>query len=80
MNKQEQRLREAIRKELIRLVREQDLKEMTGTGAVAPFQSPYAFQGNSAQNKKKRKSTAEKSTFKVVQGRDDEETSSMNYK
>lgn len=66
-------------KHLLKPLFEEELEEMTGTGAVAPFQSPYAFQGTSAANKRKRKASAETAGYEVVQGRDDEEARSMRY-
>jgi hypothetical protein len=42
------------------------LKEITGTSAVAPFRTPYAFQGSSEQNRAKRYATAAKSTYSRV--------------
>lgn len=61
-------------------VTKEGLKEMTGTGAVAPFQTPFAFQGSSSQNKAKRRKSAETAGYKAVVGKDDEEKSSMKYK
>ena len=50
-------IREAIRKEL---------DEMTTTGAVAGFETPHAFAGKSAKNKKRIKDIAEKLGWKLT--------------
>ena len=47
-------------RELIREVIRKELDEMTTTGAVAGFETPHAFAGKSAKNKKRIKDIAEK--------------------
>ena len=48
---------DALRKYIRELV-DDELEEMTGTGAVDGFGTPFAFQGDSEANKKKRKASA----------------------
>jgi hypothetical protein len=62
-------LRELIEDEL------EDLDEMSTTGGVAGFATPYAFQGKSPANKRKRRETASQAGYTVVKS--DEEDRGM---
>lgn len=42
------------------------LTEISTTGGVAGYETPFAFQGNKKKNKKKRKESAEKSGYMIV--------------
>ena len=53
-------------RELIREVIRKELEEMTTTGAVAGFETPRAFAGKSAKNKKRIKDIAEKLGWKLT--------------
>ena len=53
-------------RELIREVIRKELEEMTTTGAVAGFETPHAFAGKSAKNKKRIKDIAEKLGWKLT--------------
>jgi|GEM_PF-4409119 hypothetical protein len=53
-------------RELIREVIRRELDEMTATGAVAGFETPHAFAGKSAKNKKRIKDIAEKLGWKLT--------------
>ena len=53
-------------RELIREVIRKELDEMTVTGAVAGYETPNAFRGKSAKNKKRIKDIAEKLGWKLT--------------
>ncbi len=53
-------------RELVREVIRKELDEMTTTGAVAGYETPRAFRGKSAKNKKKIKDIAEKLGWKLT--------------
>ena len=53
-------------RELVREVIRKELDEMTTTGAVAGYETPNAFRGKSAKNKKKIKDIAEKLGWKLT--------------
>ena len=53
-------------RELIREVIRRELDEMTTTGAVAGFETPRAFAGKSAKNKKRIKDIAERLGWKLT--------------
>ena len=52
----ESRLRELI-KSVLRELQEEELEEITVTGNVAGYNTPFAFSGNKGKNKKKEVST-----------------------
>ena len=54
-------------RELIREVIRKELEEMTTTGAVAGFETPRAFAGKSAKNKKRIKDIAERLGWKLTE-------------
>ena len=54
-------------RELIREVIRKELEEMTTTGAVAGFETPHAFVGKSAKNKKRIKDIAERLGWKLTE-------------
>ena len=75
----EERLREAIRSLLRKqLQEEEELDELSGTGGVAGFNSPFAFQGDSSANKKKHKDTAQQAGFEEVDDDRSDEPASMH--
>ena len=53
-------------RKLIREVIRKELDEMSTTGAVAGFETPHAFAGKSAKNKKRIKDIAEKLGWKLT--------------
>ena len=54
-------------RELIREVIRKELDEMTTTAAVAGFETPHAFVGKSAKNKKRIKDIAERLGWKLTE-------------
>jgi hypothetical protein len=58
---------------LIRELVEEELEEMTGTGAVAGFYTPFAFQGTKAANKAKRRQTASQAGYTIADESGEEE-------
>tara|TARA_R110002020_G_scaffold206645_2_gene411957 strand:+ start:468 stop:944 length:477 start_codon:yes stop_codon:yes gene_type:complete len=54
-------------RELIREVIRKELEEMTVTGAVAGYETPNAFRGKSAKNKKRIKDIAERLGWKLTE-------------
>ena len=59
-------MNEEYLRKLIREVIRRELDEMTTTGAVAGFETPHAFAGKSAKNKKRIKDIAEKLGWKLT--------------
>lgn len=60
-------------RKLIRELVEEELSEVTTTGDIAGYQTPYAFAG---KNKSKRKKSAEQSGYTLADGMGDEQSDS----
>lgn len=56
----------------------EELEELSATGGVAGFNTPYAFQGSSETGKKKHKDNAEQAGFEVADTDRSDEKSSMH--
>lgn len=56
----------------------EELEELSATGGVAGFNTPYAFQGSSETGKKKHKDNAEQAGYEEVDDDRSDETSSMH--
>jgi len=66
--------------EFIRELIEKELEEMTTTGDVGGFGTPYAFQGNKEANRRKRRQSAAASGYKVVQNDEANRSFSLDEK
>jgi len=60
------KLKEVIRGLVKEIESEKEMDEMTGTGAVAGYATPFAFSGNKAAAKKKNKELAQSAGYDVV--------------
>jgi hypothetical protein len=58
-------------KKLIQELVEEELTETSSTSNVAPYNTPFAFRGNSAAGKAKQKKNATQAGYEVVTGRED---------
>ena len=67
-------------REVIRELVEKELEEMTATGDIGGFGTPYAFQGNKEANRTKRRKSAAASGYKVVQNDEANRSFSLDEK
>lgn len=55
-----------ILRRIVREIIENELDEVTASGAAGPYQTPYAFAGNGEGANKRRKQSATKSGFSII--------------
>ena len=67
-------------REVIQELVEQEIEEMTATGDIGGFGTPYAFQGNKEANRTKRRKSAAASGYKVVQNDEANRSFSLDEK
>jgi hypothetical protein len=60
-------------RQLVRELIEDEIEEMTTTGDVGGFGTPFAFQGKKKANRSKRRETAQSSGFSIAQLDDEED-------
>lgn len=58
-------------KKLIRELVEEELAEVSSSGAAGPFNTPFAFRGNSAGGKAKAKTNATQAGMEIIKGQEE---------